>query len=262
MQDLRERSWDSCLSKDFIMRLHNGIYANEMRGSRSWRGAVLMKDSISLANYQRLLDRLQPGTIFDLGTAGGGSALWFADQCRALRLKTKVVTIDLVDMRSEEVKLLHQQEGVELVLCDVTCAFDHLKDLAMPKPWLISDDCHVDSKKILAEFEKLGMDEGDYILFEDTHLATADECGMNADKPEEYTCNHFAIGKQSVVKACMMERADDYKIDTDIQDCYGYNGARYVNSVFVRVTKSRAAGSTTTEDAPGSLDSEDSPASS
>ena len=41
---------------------------------------------------------------------------------------------------------------------------------------------------------------------------------MNADKPEEYTCEHFAIGKQSVVKAAMMERADDYKIDTDIQD--------------------------------------------
>ena len=60
---------------------------------------------------------------------------------------------------------------------------------------------------------------GDYILFEDTHLATADECGMNADKPEEYTCDHFAIGKQSVVKAAMLERADDYKIDTDIQDC-------------------------------------------
>ena len=55
------------------MRIHNGIYANEKKGSRSWRGAVLMKDSISLANYQRLLQRLKPGTIFDLGTAGGQS---------------------------------------------------------------------------------------------------------------------------------------------------------------------------------------------
>lgn len=54
-------------------------------------------------------------------------------------------------------------------------------------------------------------------MFEDTHLATADECGMNADKPEEYTCDHFAIGKQTVMKNAMMERADDYKIDTDIQ---------------------------------------------
>ena len=62
------------------------------------------------------------------------------------------------------------------------------------------------------------MDQGDYVLFEDTHLATADECGMNADKPEEYTCDHFAIGKQDHVKAAMLERADDYKIDTDIQD--------------------------------------------
>ncbi len=111
LQDLRERSWDSVLPKDFIMRLHNGIYANEKRGSRSWRGAVLMKDSISLANYQRLLERLQPKTIFDLGTAGGGSALWFADQCRALRFTTKVITLDLVDLRSNEVKTLHQQEG-------------------------------------------------------------------------------------------------------------------------------------------------------
>ncbi|CAL1163193.1 unnamed protein product [Cladocopium goreaui] len=237
LQDLRERSWDSVLSKEFIMRMHNGIYANEKKGSRSWRGAVLMKDSISLANYQRLLQRLKPGTIFDLGTAGGGSALWFADQCRALRLNTKVITLDIVDMRAAEVKQLHQDEGIEFVICDVTKAFGQLKTLHLPKPWLVSDDCHVDSKKLIAEFEKLGMDQGDYILFEDTHLATADECGMNADKPEEYTCDHFAIGKQTVMKNAMMERADDYKIDTDIQDCYGYNGARYVNSVFVRVTK-------------------------
>ena len=62
------------------------------------------------------------------------------------------------------------------------------------------------------------MDQGDYVLFEDTHSATADECGMNADKPEEYTCDHFAIGKQNELKTAMLERADDYKIDTDIQD--------------------------------------------
>ena len=33
---------------------------------------------------------------------GGGSALWFADQCRALRLNTKVITLDIVDMRAAE----------------------------------------------------------------------------------------------------------------------------------------------------------------
>ncbi|CAE7457059.1 unnamed protein product [Symbiodinium pilosum] len=237
LQDLRERSWDSKLSKEFIMRLHNGIYANELRGSRSWRGAVLMKDCISLANYQRLLQRLRPGTIFDLGTAGGGSALWFADQCRALHLPTRVVSLDIEDMRAPEVKQLHQEEGIEFVVCDAAKASDKLKDLLLPKPWLISDDCHVDPGKIMEQFEKLGMDQGDYVLFEDTHSATADECGMNADKPEEYTCDHFAIGKQNELKTAMLERADDYKIDTDIQDCYGYNAARYVNSVFVRVTK-------------------------
>ena len=34
---------------------------------------------------------------------GGGSALWFADQCRALRLPTRVVTLDIDDMRAPEV---------------------------------------------------------------------------------------------------------------------------------------------------------------
>ena len=42
----------------------------------------------------------------------------------------------------------------------MTKAFEQLKDFCLPKPWLISDDCHVDSSKIMEEFEKLGMDEG------------------------------------------------------------------------------------------------------
>jgi hypothetical protein len=36
--------------------------------------------------------------------------------------------------------------------------------LHLPKPWLVSDDCHVDSKKLIAEFEKLGMDQGTALL--------------------------------------------------------------------------------------------------
>ena len=63
-----------------------------------------MKDPISLVQYQMLLAKLQPRTIFDLGTCGGGSAIWLADQCRAMGLDTIVVTMDIEDLRPQHVK--------------------------------------------------------------------------------------------------------------------------------------------------------------
>ena len=67
-------------------------------------------------------------------------------------------------------------------------------------------------------------------------MARADECSINADKPEEYTCDHFAIGKQNQSQGG--DAGNHFKIDTDMEDYNGDTAACYVNSVFVRATSS------------------------
>merc|ERR1719386_543829 len=69
-----------------------------------WLGEPLQKDAVALQMYTVLMQQLKPGTIFDLGTFGGGSALWFGSQAKALGLDSKVVTFDIHDYRSETCK--------------------------------------------------------------------------------------------------------------------------------------------------------------
>src|ERR1019366_3734823 len=56
-----------------------------------YRGLPLLKNPFDLALYPLLLDQLKPRTLIEIGSYGGGSALWFADQVPGMR----VLSIDL-----------------------------------------------------------------------------------------------------------------------------------------------------------------------
>lgn len=59
------------------------------------RGVPCLKNPFDLARYSMLIHRQRPGTLVEIGSAAGGSALWFADQCRVHGLATKVISADL-----------------------------------------------------------------------------------------------------------------------------------------------------------------------
>ena len=103
----------------------------------------------------------------------------------------------------------------------------------LPKPWLISEDCHVNANAIMACFYKR-MGKGDYILFEDTHVAVPDDAYMSAEDMASYKTGTFAVEKLRLVDEAMLPLGDEFLIDTTIQDMYGYNAATHINSVFVK----------------------------
>lgn len=61
----------------------------------TYRGRSLVKFPEDLRIYQTIIESAQPQAIVEIGTWHGGSALWFADQLRALCGGGLVITVDI-----------------------------------------------------------------------------------------------------------------------------------------------------------------------
>ena len=64
-----------------------------------YRGRALAKFPEDLRLYQTIIETSQPDTIIEVGSFDGGSALWFADQLRALTTGGRVISIDINPVR-------------------------------------------------------------------------------------------------------------------------------------------------------------------
>jgi len=230
---LKDRSHNSVFDLAMVQRLMVGKYNNY------WQGEPLMKDAVALDLYSRLMARQRPGTTFDLCTCGGGSALWFSSQARALGLSTTILTCDIQDLRSATSREQMDQAGnIRFLVGDLNDGEGLFKAAAslgfdLPKPWLIAEDCHLDTKAILACFEGRKT-TGDYIFFEDTHPLHPDGAYMHAEDPDNYVTGAFPVEKYRLMEEAMLAAGDEWGVDCSIQDAYGYNRAAFINSVFVK----------------------------
>ena len=217
-QWLRNRTRDSVFDKNFVSRLMVGKYKNEICG------IPLLKDVISMHHYSLIIEKIQPKTVIDLGTAFGGSSLWFTTK---IQDDCKVLTLDIEDIRKTDEH--PQVMFYKIDICDEKGMNNILKNCK--HPWLISEDCHVPANQIMKVFKPL-MKNGDYIVFEDTHLCNPEKCGMSAET--DYTVGTWSKNKLDQVEKEMLQY-DDIMIDAHIQDFYGYNGCTHINSVFVHM---------------------------
>ena len=64
----------------------------------------------------------------------------------------------------------------------------------MCSPWLIAEDCHVDSTVVMSAFDSATA-PGDYVIFEDTHPYHPDKSWMDATDMGNYTYGAFANKK-------------------------------------------------------------------
>jgi len=226
---LTERTRESTIDLSMMARLMVGKYRN------TWRGHVLLKDAVSLHHYQVLMEKLRPKTIIELGTAGGGGAVWFATQAQALGLDDcAVVTLDIQDSITDACKSDFGKLGVKFMQMDLYDSAGVQRAIAdLPHPWLVSEDCHVDANVVMQALDD-EMIKGDYIVYEDTHLCTPDKSWMDAEDMDNYEYGKFAGQKLDRVEEAMSERAAAWAIDASIQDLYGYNGSTFVNSLFTK----------------------------
>lgn len=147
----------SDLPYELLMKIQQGTMAYR------YRGVPLLKNPFDLALYPLLLEQLQPATLIEIGSYGGGSALWFADQRPSMR----VLSVDLepppVGVSHPNVTFLRGDA------CNLAVALPDALLEAVDRPLLvIEDSSHVSTTTaaVLAFFDRW-LRPGEYIVVED-----------------------------------------------------------------------------------------------
>ena len=169
------------------------LMSTGVRDANRWRGIPMFKTVFDCALYPILLANVRPATIFELGSALGGSAVWFADLTRTLGVDCHVYSMDLIppDVSRPGVSFL---KGDSHRLHEV---FPPALLDAAPHPWIVVEDAHVNIGGVVEHFSAF-MRPGDYLVIEDTDAESA-------------------LGKY------LLKHPRRYLVDTYYTDYFGYN---------------------------------------
>lgn len=216
----------SVCGRPFKSSLPSSVLAGIQAGTlkNTYRGRRFLKNPFDVVLYLRLLDRLRPRTVIEIGTHQGGSALWFADMLDAMNISSTVISVDrqpptnLVDGR------ISFRSG-DAISLESTLEAESLTKLS--HPWLVIEDSAHTFPVCLAvlRFFDQYLAQGDYIVIED---------GIVADLPGKVYEN-YANGPNRAVAAFLSERSNDYAIDTELCDHFGYNATYNPNGWLRRV---------------------------
>ncbi len=77
----------------------------------SYRGVPCQKNPFDLALYTKLIYELKPATLIEIGTAAGGSALWFSDLFKTFKLDCQIFSIDANQSSSLELENVKFLQG-------------------------------------------------------------------------------------------------------------------------------------------------------
>lgn len=211
------RSAISSIPAEHLKAVQDGVLRYE------WRGVMCNKSPFDLALYGMLLWRQKPATIFEIGTKRGGSALWLADNCRALGLTTKIISVDIKQRAAVKDQAVTFLEGdgrkLENTLPDKMIA-------NLPRPWLVIEDAdhfYATTLAVLKFFDPY-LRRGEYIVIEDGIV--------DSFMPEE----NFDGGPNRAVAEFMDSRSSHYDLDTEFCDYFGYNATWNTNG-FLRRSK-------------------------
>jgi cephalosporin hydroxylase len=171
-----------------------------------WKGRPLFKSVYDFSIYPMLLWALKPGTIIELGSGAGTSALWFADLARTFSLDTHVYSVDMKPPEGGG------DDRVTFIAGDcqaIQTVFDDRLLRTARHPWLVVEDAHVNVLGVLDYFDSL-LSSGDYVVVEDS------------------------AGKQEDLRRFTASRPDRYKVDTYFTDFFGRNATSAQDSILVR----------------------------
>jgi cephalosporin hydroxylase len=199
-------SYETSIPREFLRvlqrRLHNFYY----------KGVALQKNPFDLAIYSRLISELRPRTIVEIGSKAGGSALWFADQCRTFELDTRIISVDLIPVTGiKDPRIRFLQGDAERL--EETVQVDWYKDLA--RPLLVIDDAshHPKTSLAIAFFFHPLLNSGDYLVIED---------GIISDLYPK-ACPNYSSGPHQAIRHLVTNFPEKYAIDRDLCDMFGYN---------------------------------------
>ena len=203
----------SDLPYELLMKIQQGTMAYR------YRGVPLLKNPFDLALYPLLLAQQQPATLIEIGSYGGGSALWFADQRPGMR----VLSIDLeppVDVAHENVTFLRGDA------CDLGRVLTDEVMSAVARPLLvIEDSSHVagTTAAVLTFFDRW-LRPGEYIVVEDGILTAMS------------VAETYDGGPLRAIHEFLARTNGKYEIDRSFCDYFGRNVTWNVDGYLRRVS--------------------------
>ncbi len=199
-----QRSWGTTIPHELMMSIQNATH------NYSYRGVPLIKNPFDFALYPLLIWNLKPRTIIEIGSKSGGSALWFGDLLENFGIDGQVYSVDIVKV----IKVSHPRvtflEGDGESLHE-TLSAEFLNSL--PRPFLVIEDAaHTyEISKAVLDFFHPYLEKDEYIIVED---------GIISDIVNDPS---YSSGPHQALKAFLVEHRNEYEIDGDYCDFFGYN---------------------------------------
>ena len=211
-----QRSWHTSVPRQTLLGIQQALH------NYHYRGVPLLKNPFDFAIYPLLLWQLKPRTIIEIGSKCGGSALWFGDLLGNFGVDGHIYSVDIVRVT----KVTHPRviflEGSGRSLGESLTA-EFLQGL--PRPWLVIEDAdhaYETSIATLQFFHPL-LQNGEYIVVED---------GIISDLSEVPDCNS---GPHRALKEFLKQYPDEYEIDGNYCDFFGYNVTWCTNGFLKKV---------------------------
>ncbi len=162
------RTWEMDLNIDQLKSIQAASHRYH------YRGVPLLKNPFDLAIYPILLWDLKPGTIFEVGSFSGGSALWLADMLDNHRAPTEA------HIYSADVIPVTTVSHARISFLDASSPGGGNKNLAevftadllarAPRPWLVIEDAdhtYATTRAVLEYFHPYLL-PGDFFAVEDS----------------------------------------------------------------------------------------------
>ncbi|WP_375467414.1 CmcI family methyltransferase [uncultured Nostoc sp.] len=199
-----QRPWQTTLPRETMLSIQHASH------NYSYQGIPMIKNPFDFALYPLLLWNLKPRTIIEIGSKDGGSALWLGDMLNNFGIDGHIYSIDIVKVTSVEHPRVTYMEGNGRALSE-TLTPDFLDSI--PRPLLIIEDAdHVyETSHHVLEFFHPYIKVEEYIVIED---------GIISDLTQDPGYNS---GPHSALKEFLAAHPDEYEIDGNFCDFFGYN---------------------------------------
>jgi len=221
-----QRPWNTSLPRPTLLTMQHSLH------NYYYRGVLMQKNPFDMAIYPQLLWNLKPRTIFEIGSKAGGSALWLGDLLDSFRIDAHIYSLDLVAVTTVSHARVTFMEGDGRAL-EESFVPDFLQN--QPKPWLVIEDADhtCETSSAVLRFFHPWLKPEEYIVVED---------GISSDLENDPECNS---GPHRALKEFLKLHSDEYEIDGDYCDLFGYNLTWCTNGFL----KKKARGTTRVEEA-------------
>ena len=209
-------SQGSLLPKALLKTIQYGTLAY------TYKGVPTLKDPFDWALYPLLLWETKPGTIVEIGSNRGGSALWMADLVRSFALSCHIHSIDITrvtDIQADGVTF----HGGDARNLSAVLGVDFMRGLARPLLVIEDADHHATTTLAVLRFFDPWLRPGEYIVIEDGILTDMRKAKAHGGGPRR------------AIEEFLAERGGDYVVDTRYCDWFGRNLTWNVNGFLRRI---------------------------